>query len=130
MQGQRWLVGCLGLLFSCGAPDRAYVEGSRGWGSIDGGGKPEGYDTDDYALTVGVEVPLGTSQERTRREPCPLQHWPPALPTAQPATSGAEGSAIPWEELILIAGTVAGTVGAQKGHKRYKAYSSRKKAAC
>lgn len=124
MQGKRWLLGCLGLLFSCGAPDRAYVEGTRGWGAIDPNEKLGSYDTEGYALTVGVEVPLGARQERVEREPCPFPHWAPAPPTAQPVTSGSD---VPWEEILFLAGGVVSAVGVQYGHRSYKTFRSRRK---
>ncbi len=125
MQGTGWLVGCLGLLVGSCAPDRFYVEGHHGWGVIEPGFKDGEFDTEADAVVLGLSFPLQEAPGSAVNNPCPFPHWAPAPPTAKPATSGG---GIPWEEIILIGGTIAGTVATQKGHKGYKAFKSKRKA--
>ena len=108
------------LLVSCNA-DRWFGSVSRGQGEIDGGGKPEGYDTEDYRLEIGLTGPLFVRPERDRRSPCLA---PPAAVTPlapAPAVSLApptEDSDIPWSEIITLALTVGGWEASKYGGKK------------
>lgn len=128
MQGWRWLC-CIALLSAC-APDRLYVEGTRGWGSIDPSDKLGDYETESDALTVGLSFPLQSPPERVVVERTPWVIPSAATPTAPPIAAGAspEGGAVPWEEILLIAGSVATTLGAQHGGKRFSNWRTSKKA--
>lgn len=92
----------LGL--SACAPDRLYVEGTHGWGSIDPADKIGDYDTEGDAVTVGLSFPLQSPPERVVVERYVMGSPAPALPTAQPAAPREEGGGIPWEALALVVG--------------------------
>lgn len=109
-------LSCL-LLSSC-SPDRFYVEGSHGWGSLDPSDKVGNYDVEGDAVTVGLSFPLQSPQERVVVERYLMGPPAPASLTVQPiAPVGApdDGGGIPWETLILLLGGAAGWEGTRRG---------------
>lgn len=130
------------LSLSCGAvgrPDRWTVGVTRAQGEINGGGKPEGYDTEEYALEVAVHGAIGSpGPERIiiYREASPPVAAPGPLlpppktdpePPVQPAAILPEDETeIPWVEIgTAVAGALA-LYGGQKGHKHYQGYRAKR----
>jgi len=117
------ILGVLALLGAC-APDRLYVEGSEGWGEIEPEFKDGTYDTESYAVTVGLSFPIGMAQERAGRCSHPERYLPPAAPTEAPMKPGGQplegGQDIPWEALVLLLSGAAGWEGSKAAYKKAK----------
>lgn len=113
----RFVLPALCGLAAC-APDRLYVEGTHGWGSLDPSSKVGDYDLEGDALTVGLSFPLTEPRERVVVERYIMGPPVPASPQSDPAASGAkpenEGSGLPWEMLIPLAIGVAGAEGTRR----------------
>ncbi len=127
-----FLASCVGV-----RPDSVYFEVTRGAGEIDGGGKFDDFDTEEYLFTTGVIVALGEREVRIVRDQYPMPPEPrPRVIEQPPLAAGLVGSStpspvappqgddsgIPWLELgglLLASGALGG--GAVKGAQRYKA---------
>lgn len=112
------LLALLFVVVGCGAPDRAYVEGSRGWGTIDPSEKFGDYETEGYAVTVGVEVPLGVRQERSKELHCPFPHWAPLPPTGAPVQP--DDDEIPWDLILTGVAVLGASEGSRLGYGKFK----------
>lgn len=119
-------LSCL-LLTGC-APDRLYVEGSHGWGTIDPSDKLGQYDTEGDAVTVGLSWPLGAPQERVVVERYVISPPAPASPSGAPIASTPlptdDDSEIPWTEIMFMA---AGALGMETSRRSVPAIRKRLK---
>lgn len=117
------------LLDAACAPDRFYVEGTRGWGSIDPSDKLGEYDTEGDALTLGLSFPLGSPQERIVVERYIMASPMSASPSGAPIASGEEEAEIPWTEILFMAAGALGMETSRRGYGKIQTVRSQKREA-